>query len=100
MSDISNRDSRRGGPRPIHRRDQGSPRDGSSRDRGREGGNNRDRSSETTIDRELLAELEREEPSRSPRSSIKRPSGSAASAPRSPATMLKTGTSTSLSSSG
>ena len=39
MSDISNRDSRRRGPRPLHRRDDGHNRDGgNSRD-----GNSRDR---------------------------------------------------------
>ena len=53
MSDISNRDTRRGRPRPFHRRDPGQSRDASY---------SRDRNGETTIDRELLAELEREEP--------------------------------------
>jgi transcription termination factor Rho len=58
MSDTSNRDTRRGRPRPMHRRDEGHHRDGSgSRD-----GNSRERNGDTTIDRELLAELEREEP--------------------------------------
>ncbi len=62
MSDISNRDSRRGHSRPMHRRDPGQ-----SRDQGRDGdaprgGNYRDRNNGTNIDRELLAELEREEP--------------------------------------
>jgi transcription termination factor Rho len=58
MSDISNRDTRRRGPRPFNRRDDGhnQNRGGDARD-----GNSRDRNG-TTIDRELLAELEREEP--------------------------------------
>jgi len=59
MSDFSNRDTRRGQSRPFHRRDQGSPRD---EGQGRERGNSRDRNGDTAIDRELLAELEREEP--------------------------------------
>src|SRR5262245_15513168 len=68
MSDTSNRDTRRRGPRPMHRRDDGhdsrdgNAREGNSRDGiRREGGNSRDGNG-PTIDRELLAELEREEP--------------------------------------
>src|SRR5262245_15284745 len=53
MSDTSNRDTRRNRPRPIHRRDPG---------QGRDDGNRRDRNGDQPIDRELLAELEREEP--------------------------------------
>ena len=66
MSDTSNRDTRRGRPRPMHRRDDGHQRDGDSRGNDTRGndsrGNYRDRNGDTSIDRELLAELEREEP--------------------------------------
>ncbi len=59
MSDISNRDSRRGRPRPLHRRDPAQNRDDGN---SRESSGSRHRNGETVIDRELLAELEREEP--------------------------------------
>jgi transcription termination factor Rho len=63
MSDTSDRDTRRGRPRPMHRRDPGPGRDsGNSRDGDAPRGNFRDRRIDTAIDRELLAELEREEP--------------------------------------
>jgi hypothetical protein len=54
MSDTSNRDTRRGRPRPMHRRDDGHQRDNDNRGNDSRG-NTRERNGDTSIDRELLS---------------------------------------------